>query len=149
MNKAFVREPDEPELLRCPRCDVPGRPVGRTQLQAHLPADAATALGNSSFYCGNPACGVGYFDSHEQFIPADQLTHRAYPKWPDAPLCPCLGLTAADVEADAQQQDPGRVREALQRAKSADAPCAQLHPACRPCTGEIQKLYLRHLPGSR
>lgn len=149
MNKAFVRDPDEPELLRCPRCGVPGQPVGRGHVEAHLPDGFSATLGNSCFYCGNANCEAGYFDSHEQAIPADQLTHRAYPKWPDAPVCPCLRLSAADVEADAQQQNPARVRQALEHGKSRDARCAELHPACGPCTGQIQKLYLRSLPSGR
>jgi hypothetical protein len=146
MNKAFVREPDEPTHLKCPSCGAIGQPVGSETLSAHLDkADIARLVGSSVCYCPKPECPVGYFDNHEQTVPASAIRDGAYPKQPDGPICTCLGLTAAKITADAAAKNPARVRQALQTAEANPMRCRRTNPSGHPCTAEIQRLYLAAL----
>ena len=143
MNKAFVREPDEPDP-RCPRCGVLGESVGRPTLAAHLPLEAVTQLGESACYCANPRCPVAYYDAAGAEVPLTLVREPAYPKDPDAPICSCFGLTAEQVERDARAGDPKRVRELIARAQGPEARCGTAAPGGRSCVGEVQKLFLKH-----
>ena len=148
MNKAFVKEADDETTPKCPRCNAIGQSVGPQTLAAQLPAEAAGALaGSSSNFCPNPTCDVAYFDAHDQIAPAYLLRRATWPKADDpaATLCPCLGLTAADLITDARRGDPTRIRALLARCQSAPHDCAAATPNARPCAAEAQRLYLKNL----
>lgn len=148
MNKAFVREAEDETAPKCPRCHAIGQPVGPQTLAVQLPADAARGLAvTSTNFCPNPTCDVAYFDAHDQIAAASLLRRSTWPKSQDpaATLCPCLGLTAADVMSDALRGDPTRIRALLARGQSAPQECAAATPNARPCAAEAQRLYLKNL----
>jgi hypothetical protein len=143
MNKAFVREPDEPDAARCPSCGAMGDPTPLAVVVRHLAAGTRCDLAGSSHFCRNPRCPVGYFDATGLTIPASAVTPMVFPKDAAAPVCVCLNLCAGDVESDAKRGDVARVRGAVQQAQRDPGQCERLMPTGKPCTGEIQKLFLR------
>jgi hypothetical protein len=143
MNKAFVREPDDNGERYCPQCRSLGIPVTSETLAAHLKASAAESLGEPSFYCPFPRCGVAYFDLFDRVAPVESLVDPAYPKDPAAPLCRCFGLTIDDVELDIREGGVRRVRSVVERAKTAEARCHTAAPDGRSCVPEVQRYYLR------
>ena len=140
MSRAFVRDP-EPGEPPCPGCGTPGDAVGPATLDAQVPAEARAALVGTAFYCVNPACGTAYFNGWGSAVAADRLASTAYPKNPEGPICPCFGLTAAEVAADARDGRKERVRELLERAKGPEARCAQRCPDGRPCIPRVLRLF--------
>jgi hypothetical protein len=108
MSRAFMKEGEAPEP-RCPSCDTLGDAVGPPTLQAHVPADLRTALGDRAYYCVNPVCRSAYFNGWGTVVPADKIRGSAYPKDPDGPLCPCFGVVVREIEAEAR----GRVVQIL------------------------------------
>ena len=142
MNKAFVREPDTTDVL-CPRCGAAGISALRAAFEAHVSAEVRRPLAASVYFCQTPTCAVAYFDAFEAIVPADALERPVYPKDPSAPLCPCFGLTLDDVEADAADTTPRRIRELLAKSKSAAARCEELSPTGRSCIPEVQKCYFK------
>lgn len=149
MNKAFVREPDEPDP-RCPGCGLLGEPVTRATLDANLPPQAARVLSDTACFCANPRCVIAYFDAAGQSQEIGLLRQRVYPKDPAGPICPCTQTSAAQIEADARSGDRTRIRQLLALGQSPDAACARLNPAGRPCAAELQQHFLKHFkPGSK
>jgi hypothetical protein len=146
VNKAFVREPDS-NVVRCPQCGSPGESVGAVTLDALLKPECRNQLGEEANFCPSPTCPVAYFDQFERSATVDALAHPVYPKDPNAPICPCFGLTPDEVEADAQANEVARVRAAIERAKSADVHCATAAPNGRSCVAEIQRYYMKHRSG--
>ena len=147
MNKAFVREPDEPDYLHCPRCSSLADAVGPDTLAAFLPAQLVAKLASSVGYCSRPECPVAYFDALGQIFTRDQLIRPAYPKDPAAPLCGCLGISVHLVMADAAAKNPARVRSMLIQAQSNPHRCRTTCASGKPCTAEAQRLYLKAASG--
>ena len=102
-------------------------------------------LGVTANFCPSQTCEVAYFDAHDMTVPVSALLHPVYPKHPDAPICPCLNVPAAEIQQDAERGDPSRVRELLKHAQSPAAQCARHSPSARSCVADVQKLYLRYL----
>lgn len=148
MNKAFTREPDEPDP-RCPGCGLPGQTVERATVLAQVPAEAAALLAGSAFYCSSPRCEVGYFDAYGNQVAAGHLRHPAYPKDPAAPVCRCFGVTAPQIEADARAGDATGVRELIARAQSPEARCGEMNPSGQCCIPQVQRIFLRHRADGR
>lgn len=144
MNKAFVKEPDEPDDLHCPRCGSIGQAVAAATIHAQLKPDVAVSLSSSACFCGNANCDVVYFDGFEQVIEVDLLKQPVYPKHPDAPICACFGLKAEDVAADAKAGNAAGVRLLLHRSKTRLEECALLCANGRSCVDEVQRLFLKH-----
>ena len=142
MNKAFVREPDQTADY-CPRCGTKGESVGRRTLAAYLSAEQRGRVSEPANFCPSPHCPVAYFDSFERLVLAADLRRGVYPKDPDAPICACFGLTAADIEEDVREGTVTRTKAALERAKSAEARCAELAANGRPCVAYVQKYYMQ------
>jgi hypothetical protein len=142
MNKAFVKE-QEDAGNRCPKCGSPGQIVYEATLAAHVPAELRADFSNTAYFCPHETCTVAYFDQLERVIPAEGLTHAVYPKDPDAPICPCFGLTCDEIEADARAGDVERIREHLRRAQSDEARCATLAPDGQSCIARVQKHYMQ------
>jgi hypothetical protein len=142
MNKAFVREPDSTEVL-CPQCGGAGEEVPRATIEAHAPPESLRGLAATACFCPTPRCPVAYFDAMEAVVLAEQLVAPVYPKDPSAPVCPCFGLSQEDVEADAADNVPRRIRELLAKSKSPAARCTTASPTGRCCLPEVQKLYFR------
>ncbi len=145
MNKAFVREPDEPDDVRCPDCGAIGRPVSRATLERQLPSDATVDLHHAAFYCPGRLCPVGYFDAFARTIPVELIRQPIHPKPIDAPICLCTGLTDEQITADAQAADPTRVRAVLERCRDHPEQCAARTPDEQTCEAQVQQLYLKHL----
>src|SRR5262249_13527640 len=142
MNKAFVREPDVTEVL-CPRCGAVGTSALRVAFEAHVPLEARRPLAASTYFCPTPTCPVAYFDAFEATVMADALARPVYPKDPTAPLCSCFGLTLEDVQADAAEPTPRRIRELLAKSKSAAAHCEEMSPTGRSCIPDVQRCYFK------
>ena len=142
MSRAFVREP-ESSADYCPRCGSKGESVGRETIQAHLPEGKPAPLADPANFCPSPRCDVVYFDAFEQILTTGDLNGPVYPKDPDAPICPCFGLTRQDVEQDVREGVVTRVKAILEKAKSPEARC--LHKAVngQPCTAFVQKCYMQ------
>jgi bacterioferritin-associated ferredoxin len=143
LSRAFVKEPEAAE----PRCPAPngcgglGRPVSRATLEAHAPPEACRALSEGPFYCPAPGCRVAYFDAWGAIVTADRITGTAYPKDPGGPICPCFGVTAAEIEADARAGRKDRVRDLLARAEGPEAHCERCAPDGRSCATEVRRLF--------
>ncbi len=140
MSRAFVRDPEPGEPL-CPGCGTPGDAVGLPTLEAQLGPEARHALGGTAFYCVNSECPTAYFNAWKASIPAGRLASPAYPKAAEAPICPCLGLTAPDIVADARAGRKERVRDLVERSQGPDARCTQRAPDGRPCTPRVLRLF--------
>ena len=144
MNKAFVKEPDEPDDLHCPRCGSLGQSVSPATITAHLKPDESSPLSSSSCFCSNANCEVVYFDGHGQVIQVDRLSKAVYPKHPDAPICACFGLKVEDVIADAQAGNAAGVRLLIERSKDRAEHCLLLAGNGRCCGDEVQRVFLKH-----
>ena len=131
----------EPGDLRCPGCGGPGEEVGRPTLEAQLDPEALAPLKGAAYYCADPACAVGYFGAWGAAVPREKLRSASYPKCPEGPICPCFGLTAAEVEADARDGRKDRVRALLERAKGPEARCAEKSPDGRGCATHVSRLF--------
>lgn len=142
MNKAFVREPDVTEVL-CPRCGAAGISALRAAFEAHVPPEGRRPLAASTYFCPTSTCPVAYFDAFEATVTVDALKQPVYPKDPTAPLCSCFGLTMEDVEADAAEPTPRRIRELLAKSRSAAARCEELSPTGRSCIPDVQRCYFK------
>lgn len=142
MNKAFVKEA-EGESGRCPRCDSPGTPVLQETLDAQLSADVRDHVGSTGYFCSFSRCPIVYFDAFERVVEMAEFGKPVFPKDDAAPICSCFGLTLEDIEADLAEGAPTRTRQALEKAKSAEARCATLSPSGRSCIAEIQRAYMQ------
>ena len=142
VNKAFIREPDATDVL-CPRCEAAGTSVPWVTIESHVAPEARRRLAATVYFCATPNCPVAYFDALEAVVLADELVRKVHPKHPGAPLCPCFGLTREDVEADASEPVPRRIRELLAKSKSSAAHCERASPTGRNCLPEVQRLYFR------
>ena len=113
MNKAFVREPDNTDVL-CPRCGAAGTAALRVAFESHVAPEIRRPLAASVYFCSTPTCPVAYFDAFEAVVPAAALLRAVYPKDPSAPLCSCFGLTLCEqlrrrrweLTPDAEKNDP-------------------------------------------
>ncbi len=143
MNKAFVREPDEPDDLHCPRCGGLGAAVSNATIAAQVREGVASSLGSSACFCVSPTCEVAYFDGFDQIITTAQLRQPVYPKDPEAPICACFGLKAADVIADAKAGNPAGVRMLIERSQGRQPICETRAVSGRCCADEVQRIYLR------
>ncbi len=143
MSRAFIREP-EPAEPRCPGCKGPGEPVGLPTLEALLAPEDRAALGGAAFYCGDPACANAYFTAWGATVPAGRLRQTAHPKDPAGPICPCTGLTAADVVADAREGRKDRVRALRDRPESE---CVRRAPDGKSCVARVFGLFRENFVG--
>jgi hypothetical protein len=143
MNKAFVREPDADGDLYCPRCGSLGEAVTAATLDARVAPAARSRIGASAWYCGYAKCEVAYFNAMESVVCVDELAGPAYPKSPEAPICACFGFSLADVEADAADSEPRRIRALYAQSKTEAARCAELAANGKCCLREVQRLYHR------
>lgn len=146
MNKAFVRESDVTDEF-CPRCGAAGISVQRETLRAQLVEAAWPTLADPANFCPTPTCEVAYFDGFQRLALVTELRHPVYPKDPLAPLCPCFGLTANDVEQDLAEGVVTRTRACVQRAQSSEARCVECAPTGRPCVAEVQRYYMQRRQG--
>jgi hypothetical protein len=142
MNKAFVREPETTEVL-CPACGAIGEAALRAAFDAHVPVEVRRPLAASVYFCPTPTCEVAYFDAFEATVLTPALNASVWPKDPDAPLCPCFGMTLDDVKADAADSVPRRIRELLAKSKTPAARCEERSPTGRCCIPEVQRWYFK------
>jgi hypothetical protein len=131
----------EPGDLRCPGCGGPGEEVGRPTLEAQLPPEALGPLKGAAYYCADPACAVAYFGGWGAAVPHVKLRSTAYPKNPEGPICPCFGVKASDVVADARDGRKDRVKSLLERARGPEARCAERSPDGRCCAPLVSRLF--------
>jgi hypothetical protein len=145
MNKAFVREPDASDPL-CPACGSIGERV-EWETVTSLVRSEVLASGpitrEEAYFCPLGTCAVVYFDELGRSVTKDALTTPAYPKDPDAPICPCFGLCVEDIERDLAEGAPTRTRAAVQRAKTDEADCLHRNLHGRSCVAEVQRSYVR------
>lgn len=146
MNKAFVKEAEDETAAKCPVCHAIGLPVGAATLAEHVEGQAAAHLATgTSYFCPNTTCDVAFFDLNRQRVETQHLRGRCWVKTGDERdvVCACLKVTAAEVIADAKRKDPSGVRKILAHAKEHAHDCARLMPTGKPCTAEVQQLYLK------
>jgi hypothetical protein len=142
MNKAFVKESVDPGD-RCPGCGAIGTSVYQATMRAHLSAEECDRLADPAFFCPYPTCEVAYFDQFERTVAAASLRTPLYPKVPDAPICPCFGLTSEDIEADVAEGVVTRVRAHLARTKSDETRCATKTADGQSCVAAVQRYFMR------
>jgi hypothetical protein len=140
MSRAFMRDP-EPGEPRCPSCGALGEPVGARTLEAQIPAAARAALGAAAFYCENPACRIAYFTAWGASVPDGPLNSPAYPKNPEAPVCPCFGIPAGEVLADAREGRKDRMKDLVERSKGPEARCIERCPDGKSCMPRVMRLF--------
>jgi Zinc binding domain len=143
MNKAFVKEA-EPSHDYCPRCGSDGDPVEPRTVAAHVDESVAKTLGGALSYCPSERCEVVYFDSFGRSIFVEMLRAPAYPKAPDAPICPCFGLTCEEIQRDVEEGVATRTKGIVARAKSAEARCDIFAVDGRSCVPRVQKYYMKY-----
>ncbi len=145
MNKAFVREPEPSDSLRCPRCGSLGKLVGAVTLDEQLRPDARSQLGTTGYYCSFPTCDVAYFDAFDRCVLVADCRQVPYPKDPQAPICGCHGFCTDAIEADIAAGSVERTRAAIAQAKANQVECPAKSPWGESCVGEIQRYYMRRL----
>jgi len=145
MNKAFVREPEFDGRAYCLRCGSLGTPVNKATLDRHVQKPSRSRMGDSAWFCDSTRCDVAYFDLFERFVAVDELQSPVYPKDAAAPICACFGFTLEDIEADAHEGTPTRIRDLLAKSKSGDAQCRTLAADGQCCMPEVQRLYMRRI----
>lgn len=143
MNKAFVREPEFDGRAYCPQCGSLGTPVSSAVLDQHVQQQSRPPMGDSAWFCDFARCDVAYFDLFERAVAVSELRSAVYPKDAASPICACFGFTLEDIEADAREGTPTRIRELLAKSKSSDAQCHTLAADGRCCIREITRLYMR------
>jgi hypothetical protein len=112
-------------------------------LDTHIRPEARSKLRDEAWFCGFGHCEVAYFNQFDAVVLVDELKSPVYPKQLDAPICQCFGFTYDDVEADAHDGQPTRIRELLAKSKTCAARCHTLAADGRPCQGAIQELYMK------
>lgn len=148
MNKAFLKEPDETGDAQCPRCGARGMGVGRETVEHHVAGEMARAVSATAFFCPTGSCAVAYFDMFGRTIEVTDLKAPVYPKDLEAPMCACFGLTRDDVEADARDVTPTRLRALVEKTKSPEARCAVLAANGQCCLPELKRYYMKLRGGS-
>ena len=143
MNKAFIKESDGLEEIRCPGCESVGVAVGNATLNHHIRPEFRAALGDQAWFCRYAGCPVAYFNNWAGQALVTQLRGPVYPKSPDAPLCSCFPFSIEEIEADAREPVPRRIRELYALSQTPEARCSQLSPDGQCCLTEIQRLYFR------
>jgi hypothetical protein len=121
MNKAFVREPDDTQGVRCPRCDSLGILVRAEALDALLSPIARRTFPESAWFCPFPRCDVAYFDAFERSVDTSALVRAVYPKDPAAPICACFGFTCDEIEQDVREGTATRCKNLLAKTKTTEA----------------------------
>ena len=142
MNKAFVKESDDPHD-HCPSCGAIGTTVQAETLEAHLKPELRSGLAESAYFCPTPTCDIAYFDQFEQTILVEDLSSPIYPKDPTAQICPCFGLTCEDIEADVEEGGVTRIKAHYQRANSDEARCSTKSADGRSCLAAVQRYFMR------
>ena len=145
MNKAFVREPDTPPP-QC-SCGSRGLAVSSETLAAWLPGDEISRYPGGAFYCPVPGCPVAYFDGWGNETPARTLPPLTHPKNLRGPVCPCLGVTAAEVAEAARSGSKDLILRVIQRARNPEAECGRRSPDGRSCEAHVRRLFLESRTG--
>jgi len=135
-----MKEGEEPEP-RCPSCGTLGDAVGPSTLAIHVPAEFRTKLGDRAYYCVNPGCPNAYFNGWGTTVPAERMLGPAWPKDPEGPLCPCFGLSATEIVADAREGKKDRIRSLKERAEGPEARCAERSPDGHSCLPRALRLF--------
>lgn len=143
MNKAFVKEPEGLDENRCPGCDSPGVAVGWAVLDHHIQTEFRAILGDQAWFCRYAGCSVAYFHPWAGQVRVSQLRGPVYPKSRDAPLCSCFPFSLEEIEADAREPIPRRIRSLYALSQGPEARCSQRSPDGQCCLTEIQRLYVR------
>ena len=120
MSRAFMKE-EEAREPGCPSCGTPGAPVSSTTIEAQLSTADRAALEGRVFHCGAASCSTAYFTALGAAVPVARLASPAWPKSPDAPLCPCFGVRAEDLAADAREGRKDRIKSLRERAEGPEA----------------------------
>lgn len=115
----------------------------RSAVESLTTPEARRSLAATAYFCPTSVCEVAYFDAFEAVMLAEELLRPVYPKDPDAPLCPCFGLTYADLQEEAAAATPERIRRLYRRSKTDEARCHELTPTGRCCLPEVQRVYFR------
>lgn len=142
MSRAFMKEADAAEP-GCPACGAAGDPVGERTLEAFLTPELRAELGAKTLYCPAASCPVVYFNGWGATVKRD----RVKAKDPEGPICPCFGVRAGDVVADAQAGRKDRLKAWRGQAEGPEARCAERCPDGRPCAPRVLRLFREHLAG--
>ncbi len=114
-----------------------------TALHHFVPVAKQSQISVSAYFCETPSCEVAYFDAMESVVLATELTTPVFPKNLSASLCGCFGLTEDDIWQDIDDGTPTRIRDLLQRSKTAEAHCGSADPQGTCCLPRVQKHYFR------
>ena len=145
MNKAFVREPDEPPP-RCPSppgCGTSGEPISRETLDAQLSRADADRFPSGAFWCATPGCPIAYFDGWGTEVTAEALSGVPYPKNPGGLACSCLGIPPARILEEAREDKRDAVLRIIAHARSDAAECVRKSPEGRSCERVVRQLFMQ------
>lgn len=142
MNKAFVRDEDQP-AGRCPQCGSAGTDVGRDTLDAQMLPDRRGLVSETAYYCPAARCPVVYFDVFERTATVDDVRRPPYPKDSEAPICPCFDFSMEEIEADVEEGGVLRVRALYAKMKLPEAQCLLKAASGQCCLSEIQRAFFR------
>ncbi len=142
MNKAFVREGDEP----APRCGCGSAGLSVEPAQVGKSTAGRAALSGQAFFCPRPVCPVAFYDGWGTQVAAALLEVPCYPKDPEGFVCPCLQIRLAEIRDEAREGGKETVMRILQHLKS-EPGCAELRPDGRTCEREARRLFLEHRSG--
>jgi hypothetical protein len=140
VSRAFMKESEQSEP-RCPGCQTLGDAVGLETLEAHVSPDDQRALGDKAFYCATSACATAYFNGWGTRVPRDRMVGTSYPKDPEGPICPCFGLRATDIIADARAGLKERVGDLRRRSEGPEARCSVRCPDGQCCIPRVFRLF--------
>jgi hypothetical protein len=143
VSRAFMKE-EEAREPGCPSCGSPGAPVSAVTLEAQLSTAERAALEGRVFHCPSPRCATAYFTALGASVPASQLSSPAWPKSPDAPICPCFGVRADDLVSDAKVGRKDRIKSLRERAEGPEAVCARRSPDGTCCVPRAMQLFREH-----
>lgn len=143
MNKAFVKEQDGLEEAQCPGCGLPGVNVSQAVLDYHILPEYRSLIGDEALFCKHPGCLIAYFSHWSGHVSISQLRGPIPPKNPTASLCSCFSFTWEEIEADAIEPIPTRIRQLYQKSRTPEARCFEKAPDGQCCLTEIQKIYFR------
>lgn len=144
MSRAFVKEQDAPDP-RCPGCGGRGVSVPATAVRARTTTDRSRALDGDARFCEDAGCDTAYFDGFGTAIQIGELTHPAWPKDGDAPVCACFGITEGQVEACAEAGDKGQMKTWIDRIHGPERRCTTAAADGRSCEAALRRIFMAGL----
>ncbi len=138
-----VEEKRKQKPLTCPECGQAGKAVQGQTVKALLSVSLVEMRGTEYGFCGNPVCGVVYFQiGGEQVFTQDQVRERVYQKErerEDTPVCYCFQHTVGEV----RMRGEAIVEEINAGIRAGKCACELRNPQGSCCLGNVRGLVKR------